>query len=270
MKNRRYLQVARCFVLLVMFCISHAATGAKTNDEVVTAGKASSSQEKMDQTKVAGETSSTNLVSQSVAVKSSSEEFLGKSADSANEHITLTMEGVELKQAIAAFGQLSGANIIIPDLDVGKGSQEDAATVTASFEDVPWRPALEAILDAYSFELYEKVPGSTVYTVRKKPAGAPAPQPVRIFSLDHANSHKVETLISEVVTDGVVKGYDAGNSVVVKATSSQIAKVAEIIDALDKPRKQIYVEANIFELSDLSSDEFGIDWAGAIDNGGLS
>ncbi len=77
-------------------------------------------------------------------------------ASTLGDLISVRLNNVQLEEAINLFAQLSGANIIVPELT-------EAAQISVNLKDVEWRPALQSILDSYNYELYQRVPGSNVY-----------------------------------------------------------------------------------------------------------
>ncbi|MCC7300798.1 MAG: hypothetical protein IT583_06940 [Verrucomicrobia bacterium] len=184
--------------------------------------------------------------------------------------ISVSLKEVELNSVIRLFTTLSDANIIIPDLEGGAG----LIKVDVNMKDVEWKPALQAILETQSLELYEKVPGTAVYSVRKKPANAPVAMSVKIFKLNYASVSNVYEMISGMVpkTDlvaGKISVFPSRNTIVVQSTPENLLDVEKMITAVDLPRQQVFIEAKFMELTDGASKQLGIDWAmlGG-DNGG--
>jgi len=85
--------------------------------------------------------------------------------------ISLRLKDAALKDVIRMFSALSDANIIVSDM----GEEEVKRRIDVNLDNVEWKPALEAILDTHGLELYEKIPASQVYSIRKKVLGAPEP-----------------------------------------------------------------------------------------------
>ncbi|AKJ63562.1 type II secretion system protein GspD [Kiritimatiella glycovorans] len=175
----------------------------------------------------------------------------------ASELISVQLEKVELEKAINIFSRLSGVNIIVPELE------EVRKPVTVNLDEVPWKPALETILSSYNLELHQKVPGTEIYTIRQRPADAPEPEPVRVFSLSHANTESVKKVLEGLAGKDKVYTYPEGNTIVVQGDATVMEDIEAVVKAVDRPREQVFVEANIFELEDVSSDQLGIDWEGS-------
>ncbi len=169
--------------------------------------------------------------------------------------ISVRLNRVSLDEAINLFAQLSGANIIVPELT-------EAAQISVNLQDVEWRPALQSILDTYNYELYQRVSGSNVYAVRRRPAGAPEPQVVETFKLEYATVPNAAALIRELLPpDAKVSEFASRNMIVVKSTESSLSEVRAVLETIDEVREQVYIESKFMELTDDAQKDLGIDWS---------
>ena len=174
--------------------------------------------------------------------------------DSPSDLISVRLSKVGLEEAINLFAQLSGANIIVPELT-------EAAQVSVNLKDVEWRPALQSILDAYNYELYQKVAGSNVFSVRRRPAGAPEPQVVETFKLKYATVPNAAKLIRALLpADAKVSEFASRNMIVVKSSESSLGEVRSVLQSIDIVRQQVYIESKFMELSDGTQLDLGFDW----------
>ena len=183
------------------------------------------------------------------------------------ELISITMDKVTLQDAVSLFAQISGANIIVPDLT-------EASTISVTLKDVEWHSALQSILDTYNYELFQKVAGSNIYSVRRRPPGAPTPQIVETFILNYATVPNAAKLVRELLTGNSAKnskGTSKGNSaivtefasrnmLVVKASESSINEVRKVLKIIDVVRRQVFIESKFMELSDGAQKDLGLDW----------
>ncbi|MDZ8119392.1 type II secretion system protein GspD [Pontiella agarivorans] len=168
--------------------------------------------------------------------------------------ISVRLNKVGLEEAINLFAQLSGANIIVPEL-------AEAAQISVNLRDVEWRPALQSILDTYNYELYQRVSGSNVYSVRRRPAGAPEPQVVETFQLKYATVPNAAKLIRELLPpEAKISEFASRNMMVIKSTESSLSEVRAVLDAIDKVRQQVYIESKFMELTDDAQKDLGINW----------
>jgi type IV pilus assembly protein PilQ len=174
---------------------------------------------------------------------------------SSNENlISVRLNRVGLEEAISLFAQLSGANIIVPELT-------EAAQISVNLKDVEWRPALQSILDTYNYELYQKVSGSNVFSVRRRPAGAPEPQVVETFILEYATVPNAAALVRELLPeDAKISEFASRNMMVVKSTESSLSEIRAVLDTIDIARQQVYIESKFMELSQGTQLDLGFDW----------
>lgn len=171
--------------------------------------------------------------------------------------ISVSLKEVELASVIRLFATLSDANIIVPTLEDAAG----AVKVDVNLKDVEWKPALQSILETQGFELYEKNPGTAVYSVRKKPAGVPDPLTVKTFKLKYATVAGVSEMIAAMIpAPGKLSIFAARNTIVVQSSPENLQEIQQLIDSVDLPRQQVFIEAKFLELSDSASEKLGIDW----------
>lgn len=172
--------------------------------------------------------------------------------------ISLNIKGAELNSVVRLFTELSGANIIVPEFDAIAG----VSKVDVNLKNVEWKPALQAILDGQGLELYEKIPGADVYSIRKKLPAAEAIKNTRTFIFKHADIKQASEMIKGIVADrGQVYAYAQGNAIVVKTTQEIMDDVAQIAERIDQPRQQVLIEARILELTDGKNKDRGVDWS---------
>jgi len=171
--------------------------------------------------------------------------------------ISVRMKDAKLKDVIRIFNELSNANIIVPSIEEGEVKQ----LIDVNLNRVEWRPALEAILDAHQLELYEKIPASQVFLIRKKMPGAAEPLDIKVFKLNHASPADVSKMISVMIpAPGKLSVFAARNTIVVQSTPENLLEIQTMISAVDLPRQQVFIEAKFLELSDSASEKLGIDW----------
>ncbi len=210
---------------------------------------------------VVGEAVETNAVAEvEVAAKEEMIDDLGmvsydeETASSSDDLISVRLNRVGLEEAINLFAQLSGANIIVPELT-------EAAQISVNLKDVEWRPALQSILDTYNYELYQKVSGSNVFSVRRRPPGAPEPQVVETFFLRYATVPNAAALIRNLLPeDAKISEFASRNMLVVKSTESSLSEIRSVLATIDTVRQQVFIESKFMELNDQAQKDLGIDW----------
>jgi general secretion pathway protein D len=102
----------------------------------------------------------------------------------------------------------------------------------------------------------------------------------RVFYLNNSNAEDVEKVLNKLLasvvdpkTQNIIKSQVASdkstNSIIVVGDQELYQKVEVLIDKLDIPRKQVYVEALIIETTLDSGNKFGVEWlaGGGTENG---
>ena len=182
---------------------------------------------------------------------------IGEDALIEEGRISLRLKDAELKDVIRMFSALSGANIIVPDM----GEEEIAKKIDVNLDNVEWQPALEAILDTHELELYEKIPASQVYSIRKKTPGAPEALDVKVFKLNYASVNSVTNIVAGLVGEtGSYSVFPERNVVVAQGTAKALQRVGLIMRKIDLPRQQVFIEAKFLELTDKAQRDLGVNW----------
>lgn len=168
--------------------------------------------------------------------------------------ISVMLEDMSLQNVISMFTRISGANIIASGADMD-------GFVTVNLTDVDWKTALESILDMHNLTLREHTPGSAVYSVVPKSPDAPEPMHTEPIFLRYARVADALTIVrSLLVSGGAVSPYASGNALVIRTTSPNLAEIRKVIESIDRPRQQVYIEAKFLELNDDAIKTLGINW----------
>jgi type IV pilus assembly protein PilQ len=168
--------------------------------------------------------------------------------------ISVALDDVPLQDVVRLFTKISGANIIASSTNLqGK--------VTVNLQDVEWKPALDSILDMYSLMVIEKVPASSIYSVTVRPPGAADPMISQSIFLNHAQVSNVAAIVTRMlVKDGIVSAFPNANALVIRSTAANINEIRKVVEEIDLPRQQVYIEAKFLELTDEAIKDLGINW----------
>ncbi|MDD2219459.1 MAG: type II secretion system secretin GspD [Desulfoplanes sp.] len=103
---------------------------------------------------------------------------------------------------------------------------------------------------------------------------------IHVVHLDNADAEELSKVLTGLAGSGSNKGKDpliskevkivadkATNSLVISAEPDEFAALEEVLKGLDQPRKQVYVEAAIMEVTDSNSLDFGVAWQGGGESG---
>jgi type II secretory pathway component GspD/PulD (secretin) len=169
--------------------------------------------------------------------------------------ISITVDDVPLEDVVRMFTKLSNANIIATPSNL-------AGTVTVSLSDVEWRPALSSILEMHNLALVEKTPGSDIWTIVPRAADAAEPMHVQVIKLKYATVADTAHVVRDMTSaeGGTVSEFPSRNTIVMRATASTIEEVLLLIDEIDIPRDQVYIEAKFVEIIYGQGEDIGVDW----------
>ena len=140
----------------------------------------------------------------------------------------------------------------------------------------------ESVLRSHGY-LIEKDGDSYVVRVNPDAYNTVKPSDVRLYHLNYVRNTKVVGLISsalkatntQMVKDKKLDNYmvqvlPSTNAIIVSGTPEQLEKIELILSGIDKPQRQVYIEAAITETEMRGSDELGINLTGALGDAGFS
>ena len=185
------------------------------------------------------------------------------SAEEGEPVVSMAFEQSTLEDVVAAFRTQTGANI------VNGWTNQFTQLVSVRLDDVPWRQGLSSILVPFNLQLREEPRGSHIYIVAEPRRTAP-PRFTETFELKHLEAPEVAKLFAGILPkDCLVYGEPSANVVIVKATDDQINECKSVLEKIDKPSQQVYIEARFVRLSAGASKKLGLKWD-SLENFGVS
>ena len=177
--------------------------------------------------------------------------------------VSMAFEQSTLEDVVAAFRTQTGANI------VNGWTNQFTQLVSVRLDNVPWTQGLSSILVPFGLQLRETPRGSHIYIVAEPLRTAP-PRFTETFELKHLEAPEVAKLFAGILPkDCLVFAEPSANVVVVKATDEQIRECKAVLDKIDKPSQQVYIEARFVRLSAGASKKLGLKWD-SLENFGVS
>jgi len=165
-------------------------------------------------------------------------------------NITVNFKGADIRTVLAYISEVAGVDIV-PAPDV-KG------VVDLKLNNKPWKTALDIILRNYSFAYEQEGNIIRVVTVNNLKQEELA---THTFNLNYGKSKDVVASIKDIVSErGKVMYDDRTNIVLVTDIPTNIYKIGQVIDKLDKKTDQVLIEARIIETVLDDSEKLGIDW----------
>lgn len=194
---------------------------------------------------------------------------------SGNYHYTGRRMSIDLQEAdihtvfrfIADFGEV---NIVTSD-DV-KG------TVTIRLKDVPWDEALAAVLQAKGLgaqqmgDIIRVAPIETIKSEQQAALEASKahsdlePLQVYVAPLNYASAEEVADQIASMLSErGKIEVDVRGNQLIIRDKAGEVAQIRELLKRMDRPNRQVSIEARFVEASSSFSRSLGIQWGTSVD-----
>jgi type IV pilus assembly protein PilQ len=174
-----------------------------------------------------------------------------------DRRISLNLRDVSLAAAFDAFARFTGLNIIV--------SERVRGTVSLRLNDVRWRHAFDTLLDAHGLAMarHDNViwvtPAADLAARERARFDAHAraadlePLASRTFALRYSRAADVQRLLTGAAGQRVLSKRGAAaadartNLLFVTDLASRVVQIAELIDAIDRPSRQVRIEARIVE-----------------------
>lgn len=189
-------------------------------------------------------------------------------ADAAgNKPITMHFQNAELGDVLDAFARFTGLNIV--------SSERVRGTVSLHLNEVPWRTAFDTLLDVNGLAMARRdnviwvAPLADLAARERQRFEAHAraadlePLASRTFALRYPRAEDVQRLLTASGAQRVLSKRGAAtadartNLLFVTDLEARLAQVAELIAAIDKPSRQVLIEARIVEGARGFSRELG-------------
>ncbi|KVT46293.1 secretin [Burkholderia ubonensis] len=174
-----------------------------------------------------------------------------------DRRISLNLHGVSLAAAFDAFARFTGLNIIV--------SEQVRGTVSLRLNHVRWRNAFDTLLDTHGLAMSRRdnviwiTPAAELAARERERFEAHAraadlePLASRTFVLHYPRAQDVQRLLTGAAGQRLLSKRGAAaadsrtNQLFVTDLAPRIAQIASLIDAIDRPSRQVRIEARIVE-----------------------
>lgn len=179
--------------------------------------------------------------------------------------VSLKLINVSLVDFFRALSELSGTNLLIdPDVE---------GSLTINVEQVPWDQLFDAVLNSHG--LVRNIQGnlvriSTKRTLQSEEESVKALKDAYFMSKDtvtvtrHFNfataADLIDTFKEQLSTRGQVNVDPRTNTLVITDVPEGIKKIDSLIGELDKPERQVEIEARIVEVTTNFSRQIGFEF----------
>ncbi|MDP9186668.1 MAG: hypothetical protein M3O72_04855 [Verrucomicrobiota bacterium] len=165
-------------------------------------------------------------------------------------------QGDDVGQVLRILARQAKVNVVVSDQVTG--------TVTMRLEDVTALDAIEIIVKAKGLSKEEDKIGN-VYYIKTAAEHTAEPTESDSYQFSYAKAEKVTTLLATQLLSKDPPQVDTRtNTIFYRETRSNIDKIRKILVQIDKPTRQVMIEARLVEVSANPVQAYGINWAGTV------
>ena len=179
--------------------------------------------------------------------------------------LSLDFKDADIKNILRLIAEVSNLNIIVSDEVTGR--------ITMRLVDVPWDQALDIILKSKNLDKRQAgnvVRIAPVEALRKEDQAwleelrskeKLEPTVIELMTVNYATVKDIMPHLKPMLTErGDIRIDERTNTFIVKDIPKSIARVKEIVKALDTKTPQIIIEARIVEANLTFQEELGVEW----------
>jgi type IV pilus assembly protein PilQ len=185
--------------------------------------------------------------------------------------VSLRMHNADTSVVLRALARSVGINILL--------NEKVKGAVSVELEDVPWNQAFLGILHSegldYAWEgNMLRVMTAEDMAIEAKMASV-RPMQMKVVPIHFSDAEKLQEKLKDALTkdveSGKVRGYitydEHTNSLVIKSSPDEVAKMVALVETLDRPTAQIHIVSNIVEATKDVTKELGVQWGGLYHSG---
>ncbi len=197
--------------------------------------------------------------------------------------ITMKMHQTEVAVLLRALARAVNLNIMINESVKGR--------ISINVIDAKWNQVFMGILNsqglAYDWQgdiiriityedrdrNFKNLEADSKILEKKRKMEMQAPLVTKIIPIDFANANDMKQSLEKILSAekpgepvGSVVVDNHTNALIVQATPSDIERIVPIVIELDRPTRQILIEAHIVETTNRTARELGVQWGGLLYN----
>jgi len=168
--------------------------------------------------------------------------------------VSLDLEKADIQTVLRGLAEISGVNIV--------ASPSVKGEVTVHIKRVPWRSALEIVLESAGYKWIEENGVIKVMTASELEATRKLKErETRIFKIKYSKASKMEPIVKEILSEsGKVKAEEGTNSLVVTDYREKLEEVRDLLIKLDKPTPQVLIKAKLVQVDYGAMRDIGFQW----------
>ncbi|MFZ4987123.1 MAG: FecR domain-containing protein, partial [Blastocatellia bacterium] len=160
----------------------------------------------------------------------------------------VSFKDTKLKTVVSHLGRQLNLNVVFDE------TVKDSP-VTIDLKEVTLAKALDIILKIYKYS-FEQVDNRTILVYADNPTNRPRFETlmVKTFFLGNLTSQQARTALTALLPAGrqivpIEQPNVGGNTIIVKATSTELQLVQDVLDSLDKNKNEVVLDVEIYEVS---------------------
>jgi len=163
-------------------------------------------------------------------------------------------QGDDVGQVLRLLARQAKVNMVVSDAVTG--------TVTMRLEDVTALQAISIIVKAKGLFM-DKI--DTVYYIKTAAERTAEPTETDNYQFSYARAKEVSPLVaSQLASKDPPQIDERTNTIFFRETRSNIDNIRKMLVQIDKPTKQVMIEARLVEVTADPLQAYGINWAGTV------
>lgn len=169
------------------------------------------------------------------------------------EPITLKFQNAKLSEVFELLAKTSGINILFD-----KDTRPESVTLSIFIKDVTFKEALNLILTTNNLFM-KKVSEGTILIIPKTKQKVNQYQDlmIRTFYLSNVQPKKMINILRTMLETRRIMANDAANSIIIRDTPDKLRLAEKVIEANDRRRAEVILDAEILEVNLTKSLKFG-------------
>ncbi|KPJ76755.1 MAG: hypothetical protein AMJ54_10490 [Deltaproteobacteria bacterium SG8_13] len=188
--------------------------------------------------------------------------------------VTMKMSDIDVSVLLRALARVANQNIMLNEKVSGK--------VNINITDAPWDQAFLGLLRTqgltYTWEgdiirilTVQDMENEVKREVQKNELAKIEPYVTRILKINYAEAGKLSNNLQNFISTGKEGGPlgtvmvdEHTNSLIVQAIPSDVRRIIDVVEVLDRPISQILIEAQIVETTNDTARALGVQWGGLL------
>ena len=162
-------------------------------------------------------------------------------------------QGDDVGQVLRLLARQAKINMVV--------SEAVAGTVTMRLEDVTALQAISIIVNAKSLFM-DKI--DTVYYIKTAQERTAEPTESDSYQFSYSRAKAAPLVASQLASKDPPQVDERTNTLFYRETRSNIDSIRKLLVQIDKPTKQVMIEARLVEVTANPKQSFGINWAGTV------